>query len=46
MAPEKRSPREAGIGRKLAGWARCNSNLLEAVLLAAVFAGLAWQGGR
>lgn len=44
MTQKRRSPRKAGNGHKLVGWVRCNSIVIEAVMLA-VFAGLlVWQG--
>lgn len=44
MTQKELSPRKAGNAHKLAGWVRCNSTVVEAMLLAAFFAGVAWQG--
>ncbi|MBB6065219.1 hypothetical protein [Pseudoxanthomonas broegbernensis] len=53
MNQEKRSPREAGIGRKLAGWAHRNSTLLHwlpmlgpLAFVAALVAHAIWEGAR
>lgn len=45
MTPQTKNPHGLGAGlHKLAGWVRCNSIVVEAVMLA-VFAGLlVWQG--
>lgn len=52
MTQEKRSPREAGIGRKLAGWAHRNSTLLcwlpmlWPLAYVALVAYVIWEGAR
>lgn len=47
MTPEKRSPREAGILRKLAGWALRNFNQAdELAVLLVVLVLLAWGALR